>query len=157
MHDAMYPDGAGDMAGYWAELQILGGVVLFDRRHPESHDVYFHPSKFGHTYRIYKLLDDQKLALLQFLTSDPPPTTGENGPLPILPSQDNRERVDPEEPIHLTGVFRDPWERRVLRESDGDARMITYWNHIDYPTMQDFGEAKERYETRFDRYCASDL
>lgn len=26
-----YPNGAADMAGYWAENRILGGVVLFDR------------------------------------------------------------------------------------------------------------------------------
>lgn len=27
----MYPYGVADMAGYWAEDQIFGGVVLFDR------------------------------------------------------------------------------------------------------------------------------
>lgn len=132
-------------------------VILFDRRHPESHDIYFHPSSAKQTYRIYKLLDEQKLALLQFLMSDFPPASDENYPLPILPSQDNRERVDPEAPIRLTGAYRDPWEWRVLRESDGDARMITHWNHIDYPALQYFGEAKERYETRFDRYCEEDM
>lgn len=26
-----YPDGVADVAGYWAEDQILGGIVLFDR------------------------------------------------------------------------------------------------------------------------------
>lgn len=26
-----YPDGLGDVAGYWAEDRIFGGVVLFDR------------------------------------------------------------------------------------------------------------------------------
>ncbi len=31
-----YPHGASDMAGYWAENQILGGVVLFDRRTPSD-------------------------------------------------------------------------------------------------------------------------
>lgn len=27
-----YPDGVADAVGYWAEAQIFGGVVLFDRR-----------------------------------------------------------------------------------------------------------------------------
>lgn len=27
----MYPNGVADMAGYWAEDRIVGGVVLFDR------------------------------------------------------------------------------------------------------------------------------
>lgn len=29
-----YPNGPADMVGYWAEAQIFGGVVLFDRRKP---------------------------------------------------------------------------------------------------------------------------
>ena len=29
-HD-QYPQGVGDMVGYWAEIQVFGGVVLFDR------------------------------------------------------------------------------------------------------------------------------
>lgn len=33
-HD-QYPLGVADMAGYWAELQVFGGVVLFDRGEPE--------------------------------------------------------------------------------------------------------------------------
>jgi hypothetical protein len=28
---SQYPDGLADVAGYWAEDQIFGGVVLFDR------------------------------------------------------------------------------------------------------------------------------
>lgn len=31
-----YRNGAADIVGYWAEAQIFGGVVLFDRR--KSHD-----------------------------------------------------------------------------------------------------------------------
>ncbi|KAI8228095.1 Aryl-alcohol dehydrogenase [Colletotrichum sp. SAR 10_86] len=31
-----YPEGIADMVGYWAESRIFGGVVLFDRRSPES-------------------------------------------------------------------------------------------------------------------------
>ena len=34
-----YPNGAADLAGYWAENLILGGIALFDRRPPEEADV----------------------------------------------------------------------------------------------------------------------
>lgn len=35
-----YPKGAADMVGYWAEAQIFGGVVLFDRRNPRDREPY---------------------------------------------------------------------------------------------------------------------
>jgi hypothetical protein len=31
-----YPEGVADGVGYWAEARILGGVVLFDGRQPDS-------------------------------------------------------------------------------------------------------------------------
>jgi hypothetical protein len=31
MDHRQYPNGLADMAGYWAEDRIFGGVVLFDR------------------------------------------------------------------------------------------------------------------------------
>lgn len=31
-----YPNGLADMAGYWAEVQLFGGVVLFDRGESEK-------------------------------------------------------------------------------------------------------------------------
>lgn len=31
-----YPNGLADMAGYWAEIQLFGGVVLFDRGESEE-------------------------------------------------------------------------------------------------------------------------
>lgn len=33
-----YPEGPADMVGYWAESQIFGGVVLFDRRRPDERE-----------------------------------------------------------------------------------------------------------------------
>lgn len=35
-HYKQYPCGANDVIGYWAENYIIGGVLLFDRRDPES-------------------------------------------------------------------------------------------------------------------------
>jgi hypothetical protein len=31
-----YPNGLADMAGYWAETRVFGGVVLFDRGESEN-------------------------------------------------------------------------------------------------------------------------
>lgn len=35
-----YPNGVADIVGYWAEAQIFGGVVLFDRRKPSDREPY---------------------------------------------------------------------------------------------------------------------
>lgn len=35
-----YPNGAADMVAYWAEAQIFGGVVLFDRRKSRDFEPY---------------------------------------------------------------------------------------------------------------------
>jgi hypothetical protein len=66
-----YPEGVADMAGYWAENRVLGGVVLFDREEarkigagPDA--VYIHPDRDKVTYRICLLTDAQKKALVNF-------------------------------------------------------------------------------------------
>lgn len=35
-----YPNEVADIVGYWAEAQIFGGVVLFDRRKPSDREPY---------------------------------------------------------------------------------------------------------------------
>ncbi|KAI9164071.1 hypothetical protein HJFPF1_05707 [Paramyrothecium foliicola] len=141
-HD-QYPDGIADMVGYWAESRIFGGVVLFDRHSPdgasESDAVYLHPNRRGVTYRICRLLPEQKQALLEFATASQP---GRN-PLPILPNEDNRERVDPEEPIEETEVYRDLWERKFHPEPFSDRRLRHVWDTLEFPTHQD------RYDSQF--------
>ncbi|KAK7701524.1 hypothetical protein SLS64_010269 [Diaporthe eres] len=115
---AQYPHGAADVAGYWAENRVLGGVVLFNRK-AEAREgssagadaVYLHPDRNEVTYRICLLTDAQKKALLDFLLDKP--GTGSTCPLPIIPDETNRQRVDPEEPIRCTGVYRDQWERKM--------------------------------------------
>ncbi|KAK3682229.1 hypothetical protein B0T22DRAFT_413389 [Podospora appendiculata] len=134
-----YPDGVADMVGYWAEARILGGVVLFDRRDPESSpkvqpdSVWLHGDREAVTYRIYRLLDDQKQNLLAFLTSETPDLAF----LPILGDENNTTREDPEEPVENTGIYRNPWERKPRSEDDGDARLRTCWDKFDYPTWAD--------------------
>ncbi|KUI72066.1 hypothetical protein VM1G_07607 [Cytospora mali] len=151
-----YPNGAADIVGYWAEAQIFGGVVLFDRRKPrdcepyeEPDAVFFHSNHKGVTYRIWQLLDTQKNELLDFLL----PEIGIEGnrdnsvrcPLPIYPDQKNLTRIDPEEPIYETGIYRDLWERKPLGDDDGDPRShCASYNSLDYTGMVDFERSKER-------------
>jgi len=142
-----YPDGVADMVGYWAEARILGGVVLFDRRPAGSavgsdpNTIYFHSDRMDVTYRIYQLLDEQKNALLEFLLAETP----SGNPLPILGDRENWRRVDPEEPIASTGVYRDIWKRKDIGIDGPDSRCRDVWNKMEYPTWDDFNDARGRW------------
>ncbi|KAF4813317.1 hypothetical protein CGCTS75_v013758 [Colletotrichum tropicale] len=150
-HD-QYPNGVADMAGYWAESRIFGGVVLFDRRSPDSapdvqkDSVWFHPDREDVTYRIVQLSEDQKQQLLGFLTSDSPSPSL----LPILVDGENTRREDPEEPLHDTGIYRDLWERKPMGPDDIDRRLRDVWDTVEYPSMSDFERAQERAYDRKD-------
>ncbi|KAM0328054.1 hypothetical protein ACHAQA_005456 [Verticillium albo-atrum] len=144
MDHEQYPNGAADLAGYWVEARILGGVMLFDRRPNGNPDhVYLLPNRRDVTYRIYQLLPEQKKALLDFLVgeSEPEPTVGA---IPILGSDKNLNRVDPEEPIEETGIYRDIWERKYRPPELGDDRLRDVWDTFDFPTQADKSAAAER-------------
>lgn len=162
---AQYPHGAADMAGYWAENRVLGGVVLFNRKAEAregssagTDEVYLHPDRNEVTYRICLLTDAQKKALLDFLLDRP--GTGSPGaanerescPLPIIPDETNVQRVDPEEPIQYTGVYRDQWERKMPPPLwMGDGRGSCVYNPLDFPTKMDQDDARSRFRSRGDR------
>lgn len=151
-HD-QYPNGVADIVGYWAENRILGGVVLFDRSNSSDANpdaVYFHSNRKGVTYRIYRLLSEQKKALLDFLTENT-----ESCPLPILGDEQNLDRIDPEEPIKLTHVYRDIWERKEIPLGNYDRRMKDVWNVLDFPTRADKHAAYQRSMDRKKRYLAA--
>jgi hypothetical protein len=162
-----YPRGVADMVGYWAEARILGGVVLFDRRKPDTEPceesgtdfkvdpdaVFFHSDREKVTYRIYQLLPEQRSDLLDFLLAESAPPS----PLPILGNQDNRIRVDPEEPIATTRIYRDIWERKELPSNSGDARRRDVLDSVDYPTPDDFFAAGRRARARIQRYQDADI
>ena len=101
------------------------------------------------TYRIYRLLDGQKLELLQFLLSEAPPPG--SSPLPILGDQNNRRRVDPEEPVEITGIYRDLWERKPLGKDQLDRRLKDVIDRIDFPTDEDLEQAQQRAAIRRER------
>jgi hypothetical protein len=142
-----YPEGIADSVGYWAEARILGGVLLFDRKNPDSEDVYIHADRRSVTYRICRLLDSQVEALAKFLLSESDPATSENGPLPVLPTKENRKRVDPESAIKTTGIYRDPWERRLrpLDESyETDLRRRDVVDIFNFLSKDGWAEARSR-------------
>ncbi|KAK4099869.1 hypothetical protein N658DRAFT_487252 [Parathielavia hyrcaniae] len=136
-----YPRGVSDMVGDWAEARILGGVVLFERRDPDTQPkadpdaIYFHSDR------------ENRKALLDFLLDDDNDSPSAI-PLPILPRPDNRIRVNPEEPILTTGIYRDPWERMDLAPDAGDSRLKDVMNPRDYPTRDDWHKSRHR---AFDR------
>ncbi|KAK4245686.1 hypothetical protein C7999DRAFT_42773 [Corynascus novoguineensis] len=149
-----YPRGVADMVGYWAETRILGGVVLFDRRDPNAEPradpeaVYLHPDRANVTYRICQLLPEQRQALLDFLLADDMPS---GNILPLLISNENTTRVDPEEPIQSTGIYRDLWERKNIPPSMSDIRLRDVVNRLEYPTMEDWRNAQRRARDRGER------
>lgn len=118
----------------------------------QPHAIFFHSYAENVTYRIWRLLDIQKQQLLEFLL----PENNINGhtnsapnPFPILPDGNNLTRIDPEEPIHKTGIYRDPWERKPLSDKDGDPRLhCCAFNTMDYPSRIDFKRSRERAFTR---------
>ncbi|KFZ24515.1 hypothetical protein V502_01001 [Pseudogymnoascus sp. VKM F-4520 (FW-2644)] len=164
-----YPEGVADGVGYWAEARILGGVVLFDRRDAkfnpsvelktlpriDPNAVYFHADRQGTTYRIYQLLDSQKEQLLDYLLSEKTPPAF--CPLPILATNDNRRRVDPEEHITDTGIYRDIWERKPPPWGELDFRIKDVMDELDYPTMDDWDASHRRgYEKKEEMYSRFD-
>ncbi|KAK4173891.1 hypothetical protein QBC36DRAFT_50336 [Triangularia setosa] len=134
-HDR-YTHGLADVAGYWAEDRIFGGVVLFDRGESayECNDIYFHSGRVKGTFRIWKLLDSQFDGLVSFLMSDDvtprPPIS-----FPILASRDNGHRHDPWDAIALHNIYRDPWERKFPDTKPEEWRNVRSIG--DYPELRD--------------------
>ena len=128
-----YPHGVADMAAYWAEDRIFGGVVVFDRGESgtEAKDVYLHPGRKRTTMRIWILLDRQLDALTAFLLADPPPLA--TSPLPILAGDSNHPRYDDWDAIARLHIFRDPWERVVPEVKPDNGRDVVAYG--DYPEI----------------------
>lgn len=151
-----YPDGTADMVGYWAESRILGGVILFDRKAKLASDaVFIHPDRDSVTYRICELTEEQKVSLVDFLLTPVSERGGSPCPLPTTPDSKNTHRIDPEEPIFWTGIYRDIWEREFHPEKLSDGRARDVWSkadELDWLSFEEWQEARGRYVTRRERY-----
>lgn len=112
-----YPNGLADVVGYWAENRILGGVLLFDRSQKWELDnepnAFMDCSRYNVTYRVCQLLDEQQATLLHFMRDTENSTTC---PLPVLPTEHNRNRINPEDAIPVHQIYRDPWERSAPKK-----------------------------------------
>jgi hypothetical protein len=152
-----YPDGIADMVGYWAEDRILGGVLLFDHSDTWSDETrpepnaYIHPGRDKVTFRICQLLDEQQERLLDFIKADEGTQKADDrdGPLPILPTLENRVRIGQGDAIPVHQVYRDPWEREDLPDGAqySASRGDCHRDELDYPEMGSFDELLERLNT----------
>ena len=61
-----------------------------------------------------------------------------SSPFPIIGDGKNVLRVDPEEPIERTGIYRDRWERKPLSADATDIRRKDVYDDLNYPTVKDF-------------------
>ncbi|KAL5588979.1 hypothetical protein FOBRF1_015507 [Fusarium oxysporum] len=136
-HDR-YPNGVDDIVGYWAENRILGGVALFDHSQAWTGDdepnVYFQCTRERVTFRVCQLLDAQQSALISFLLADSEDATAKC-PLPILPTSENRVRIDPGDAIPVKKVYRDIWERKHPPRRRRAPRLERPKTSLDYPEL----------------------
>ncbi|KAI3393264.1 hypothetical protein diail_4523 [Diaporthe ilicicola] len=103
-----YPNGLAELAGYWAENQIFGGVVLFDRGESgeECNGMYIHNPVRFHT--IAPPTDEQFNQLVEFLLSPNPDHS--HCPIPIKVTPNNRWRWDPYPAMVYHNIFRNRYE-----------------------------------------------
>ncbi|XWW95479.1 hypothetical protein V2A60_003438 [Cordyceps javanica] len=66
-----YPNGVSELAGFWAEDQIFGGVVLFDwgESGTEAKSVWLHSGRKKWTRRVWMPLEWQMRAIKRFFAS----------------------------------------------------------------------------------------
>ncbi|RAK99426.1 uncharacterized protein BO80DRAFT_426421 [Aspergillus ibericus CBS 121593] len=104
-HD-QYPMGVADVVGYWAEYQIFGGVVLFDRGESEleMREVFFHPDAH---FMVFQLSEAQ---IDQFVAFGLPHRPSETCPFPMKAERDAL-RMDANDTFDRH-IFRNRYERR---------------------------------------------
>lgn len=64
--------------------------------------------------------------------------------MPIHGDRNNRTRIDPEEPIAETGIYRDKWERAPLGPKDYDIRLKDVMDLFNYLSEEEFFDAGHR-------------
>ncbi|KAM5346982.1 hypothetical protein ACJ41O_009987 [Fusarium nematophilum] len=84
------------------------------------------------------------------ITDWAPPET--RSPLPIVGDDRNRNRVDTEEPIEATGIYRDRWERRERPPALSDERLRDVWDDLDFPTQTDKSAANQHARDQRNRF-----
>ncbi|KAF4951552.1 hypothetical protein FSARC_12883 [Fusarium sarcochroum] len=108
-----YPRGFADVAGYWAESKIFGGVVVFDRGESELEckSMWIHGDLVKGPKTLYPPSKEQFDALLNFFTS--PKSEDSSYPFPIHGTRTNRPRWHPYHAFAHHHIFRDRFERKL--------------------------------------------
>ncbi|RFU30676.1 hypothetical protein B7463_g5661, partial [Scytalidium lignicola] len=129
-----YPNGVADMAGYWAEAKIFGGVVLFDRGESgnERKGVFLHRTRTADPKTIYPPTTDQFEVLMKFLLSRP--NFKLPSPLPIHATELNCWHYDPWDSMTRFHIFRDRYERKPPK-APRSTRCVQ--SSHDWPELQD--------------------
>jgi hypothetical protein len=109
-----YPRGLADVAGYWVEAKLFGGVVVFDRGESEKEckSLWIHGGSFNDPFTLYPPTAEQFKELVAFLLAD-----GEDKPpfpLPIHGKRENRPRWDPDVAMAEYHIFRNKHERKII-------------------------------------------
>ncbi|KAG5656752.1 hypothetical protein KAF25_010305 [Fusarium avenaceum] len=91
-HSEQYPRGVADVAGYWAESKIFGGVFVFDREETETEckSMWIHGDLTKGPKTLYPSTEEQFDNLVKFLTSFP--NTDSTYPFSIHGTSVNRPR-----------------------------------------------------------------
>ncbi|RJE19024.1 hypothetical protein PHISCL_08637 [Aspergillus sclerotialis] len=116
------------MVGYWAEMQVFGRVVLFDRgaSELEALDAYIHPPA---PFLIFKLSDAQLESFSNAIPADE-----SSLPFPFA-TEKYAQRINPDESMSLH-IFRNRYERKPpVRRRPGCGRRIRL---EDEPYIMDF-------------------
>ncbi|KAF7563632.1 hypothetical protein G7046_g454 [Stylonectria norvegica] len=108
-----YPRGLADVAGYWAESKIFGGVVVFDRGETEQEckSMWIHEGSTRGPRTLYPPTQEQFDSLVNFLLAAPDEEL--TSPLPIHGARINRPRWHPYHAFAYYHIFRDKYERKL--------------------------------------------
>ncbi|CAM1503228.1 Fc.00g080040.m01.CDS01 [Cosmosporella sp. VM-42] len=131
-----YPRGLADVAGYWAEGKIFGGVVVFNRGESEEecNEMWIHGAYIQGPTTLYPPTEEQFKALISFLLADPEHMEEPPSPLPIHGTSANRPRWSPYDALAEYHIFRDRYERSLPSERPQRGCVI---KNINWPEVDD--------------------
>ncbi|KAN0106808.1 hypothetical protein V8E51_009684 [Hyaloscypha variabilis] len=106
-----YPEGVADMVGYWAEFELFGGVVVFDRGESDTEckEAYIHS---GGGYKLFQLSEKQLLAFAELGSQKSGPAVQDGEPVPFpFRAERYTHRVSEDDSMSLH-IYRDKYERK---------------------------------------------
>ncbi|KAI6758791.1 hypothetical protein HG530_011031 [Fusarium avenaceum] len=136
-----YPMGLADIAGYWAESKIFGGVVVFDRGETETEilivfvqckSMWIHGDLAKGPKTLYPPTEEQFDDLAKFLTSSP--NKDSTYPFPMPGKSVNRPRWDAHDALAHQHIFCDKHERILPSKPP---RRGCVESSVDWPELED--------------------